>query len=133
MNYSYLINIPVKIKFILVVFIIQIIFILILILFFPVYRVYSTYFYVDQDLIYIKLPINNPDIIEKMEYGIINEKKYNLIVKNISPVMVNKETMENYQLVALESPKEFFNDEIIKIDIYYDRQKVWRKIKQWLF
>lgn len=133
MNYSYLINLPVKTNFVLVGFIVQIILIFLLILFFPVYRVYSTYFYVDQTLIYIKLPINYPDIIEKMEYGIINEQKYSLPIKNVSPVMVNKETMESYQLVALESPKTFFNDEIIKIDIYYDKQKVWQKLKQWLF
>ena len=133
MNYLDLINI--KYSFKISLFILSIAFIIILgyVLNLNIYESYNTYGYVQDELINIKISIENPDVLTSLKYIKIGSKNYNAEVKEIGEVMFDKENIVNYQMVKLKIDERLNNNEVFKIGIFYNEEKVYKKLKKILF
>lgn len=133
MNYLDLINI--KYSFKISLFILSIAFIIILgyVLNLNIYESYNTYGYVQDELINIKISIENPDVLTSLKYIKIGSKNYNAEVKEISEVMLDKEIIVNYQMAKLKIDERLNNNEVFKIGIFYNEEKVYKKLKKILF
>ena len=133
MNYLDLINI--KYFFKISLFILSIAFIIILgyVLNLNIYESYNTYGYVQDELINIKISIENPDVLTSLKYIKIGSKNYNAEVKEIGEVMLDKENIVNYQMVKLKIDERLNNNEVFKIGIFYNEEKVYKKLKKILF
>lgn len=133
MNYLDLINI--KYSFKISLFILSIVFIIILgyVLNLNIYESYNTYGYVQDELINIKISIENPDVLTSLKYIKIGSKNYNAEVKEIGEVMFDKENIVNYQMVKLKIDERLNNNEVFKISIFYNEEKVYEKLKKILF
>lgn len=133
MNYLDLINI--KYSFKISLFILSIAFIIILgyVLNLNIYESYNTYGYVQDELINIKISIENPDVLTSLKYIKIGSKNYNAEVKEISEVMLDKENIVNYQMAKLKIDERLNNNEVFKIGIFYNEEKVYKKLKKILF
>ncbi len=133
MNYLDLINI--KYSFKISLFILSIAFIIILgyVLNLNIYESYNTYGYVQDELINIKISIENPDVLTSLKYIKIGSKNYNAEVKEIGEVMLDKENIVNYQMAKLKIDERLNNNEVFKIGIFYNEEKVYKKLKKILF
>ena len=133
MNYLDLINI--KYSFKISLFILSIAFIIILGYVFNlnIYESYNTYGYVQDELINIKISIENPDVLTSLKYIKIGSKNYNAEVKEIGEVMLDKENIVNYQMAKLKIDERLNNNEVFKIGIFYNEEKVYEKLKKILF
>lgn len=133
MNYLDLINI--KYSFKISLFILSIAFIIILGYVFNlnIYESYNTYGYVQDELINIKISIENPDVLTSLKYIKIGSKNYNAEVKEIGEVMLDKENIVNYQMAKLKIDERLNNNEVFKIGIFYNEEKVYKKLKKILF
>lgn len=133
MNYLDLINI--KYSFKISLFILSIVFIIILgyVLNLNIYESYNTYGYVQDELINIKISIENPDVLTSLKYIKIGSKNYNAEVKEIGEVMLDKENIVNYQMAKLKIDERLNNNEVFKIGIFYNEEKVYKKLKKILF
>lgn len=111
------------------------IFILILIFLqnYEVSDIYNTYGYYDKGGIKINLPIINSDIINRIEGIKIDNQDYEYQNINISEILLDPNTLMNYQEVTILVNHEFINNQVLKITIYHNKEKIRTKIKKLLF
>ena len=133
MNYLDLINIKYSFKKRLFAMILVFILFTIYILNLNMPMNYSSYGYNEDGLVVVKLPIDNPDIIDNLEYIKIGSKSYKAKVQEISDVILDKENFINYQIVKFKINKRSINNETFRLDIFYNKEKVYKKLKKILF
>ena len=132
LSYAGLLSIPYKRYFFKIIILTLLIVMLGSVLNFSIYNVYETNAFVDEDVIVLKIRPGSNEIIDKKEYILIDNIKYYLDVIDISPVAISKEEQEAYQLVSLKN-NGFKSNSILKIDIYYNKEKIYKKIKNLIF
>ena len=133
MNYLDLINIKYSFKKGLFILVLTLFLLIIYILNLSMYESISTYGYFEEDKIVTKLSIDNPDIINTLKYIKIGSKDYKAEIVDISDVMLDNESFVNYQIVKLKINDRFNNNEAFKFDIFYNEEKVYKKLKKIIF
>ena len=68
-----------------------------------------------------------------MEYIKVDNKKYLGKVINISEVQLDNVSLINYQEVKLETSVDAVDNQIFKVSIFYNKEKVIKKIKKIIF
>lgn len=96
-----------------------------------IYEVYNIYGYIKNHNLVLNIPIEYSDTITNGEYLIINEKKYNYNVSDISEILLNNNI--NYQEITLKLDNNFLENQVLKINIYYAKEKVLKKVKKTVF
>ena len=132
MNYEELLNIPYKPWKLLITMTIIIIICGLIIINIEIYDVYNTYAYYKEGNIVLNIPINYSDTILNGEYFKIDDEKSDLEVLYVSDILINTDTLVNYQEVIVASSKNYPENLIINISIYYNKEKVLDKIKKLL-
>ncbi len=132
LSYAGLLSIPYKRGFLKVIIFMLLIIMLGCVINLSIYNVYETNAFVDGDVIVFKIRPGSNEIIDKKEYILIDNVKYYLDVVDISPVAISKEEQEAYQLVSLKN-NDFRNNSILKINIYYNKEKIYKIIKKFIF
>lgn len=133
MNYLDLINIKYTFKFSLIIFLIFFVLIISYVLNLNIYENFTSYGYVLDDQINLKVLVDNPDILNNLKYIKIGSKDYKAEVKEISEVMLDSENFINYQIVKLKIDERLNDNEVFKVDIFYNEEKVYKKLKKILF
>lgn len=133
MNYLDLINIKYTFKFSLIIFLIFFVLIISYVLNLNIYENFTSYGYVLDDQINLKVLVDNPDILNNLKYIKIGSKDYKVEVKEISEVMLDSENFINYQIVKLKIDERLNDNEVFKVDIFYNEEKVYKKLKKILF
>ena len=133
MNYLDLINIKYSYKRGLFILILIFIIVLVYVLNLNVYESFNTYGYVQDELINIKISIETPDMLTSLKYVKIGNKNYKAEVKEISDIYLDKENIINYQIVKLKIDERLNDNEVFKIGIFYNEEKVYNKLKTILF
>lgn len=133
MNYLDLINIKYTFKISLIIFLIFFVLIISYVLNLNIYENFTSYGYVLDDQINLKVLVDNPDILNNLKYIKIGSKDYKAEVKEISEVMLDSENFINYQIVKLEIDERLNDNEVFKVDIFYNEEKVYKKLKKILF
>ena len=129
MNYEKLLNIPYKsFRVFLIIMAISII-VFISVLNIKVYDVYNTYAIYQNSHLILNIPINYSDTITNAEYFKIDDEKYEFEVLSVSEILVDTNTMINYQEVIISYDKVMPENTIVNVSIYYDQEKVLEKIK----
>ncbi len=85
------------------------------------------------NLLYADIIIDNTDTINKGDYLRIDRQLYKYKITNISDLMVNESNYLNYQQYELYIGGVFKDNEVIKLTIYYNKQRIIHKIWQLLF
>lgn len=132
LSYAGLLSIPYKRGFLKIIIFMLLIIMLGCVINLSIYNVYETNAFVDGDVIVFKIRPGSNEIIDKKEYILIDNVKYYLDVVDISPVAISKEEQEAYQLVSLKN-NDFRNNSILKINIYYNKEKIYKIIKKFIF
>lgn len=132
MNYEELLNIPYKPWKLFITMTIIIIICGLIIINIEIYDVYNTYAYYKEGNIVLNIPINYSDTILNGEYFKIDDEKSDLEVLYVSDILIDTDTLVNYQEVIIASSKNYPKNLIINISIYYNKEKVLDKIKKLL-
>lgn len=132
LSYAGLLSIPYKRYFLKIIVFTLLIIMLGCVINLSIYNVYETNAFVDGDVIVFKIRPGSNEIIDKKEYILIDNVKYYLDVVDISPVAISKEEQEAYQLVSLKN-NDFRNNSILKINVYYNKEKIYKIIKKFIF
>lgn len=132
MNYEELLNVPYKTGKIFIIITIFIIVGILVILNVEIYDVYNTYAYYREGNMVLNIPINYSDTILNGEYFKIDDEKVDLEVLYVSDILINTDTLVNYQEIIVSSAKDYPENLIINISIYYNKEKVLDKIKKLL-
>lgn len=132
MNYEELLNIPYKPWKLFITMTIIIIICGLIIINIEIYDVYNTYAYYKEGNIVLNIPINYSDTILNGEYFKIDDEKSDLEVLYVSDILIDTDTLVNYQEIIIASSKNYPENLIINISIYYNKEKVLDKIKKLL-
>lgn len=133
MSYLDLLNIKYKFKKILILTIIIFIGMCIYILNLEIYDTNITYGYKEKGFIVAKISIDNPDIINSIAYIKVGDKKYKVLVNSVGEISLDKENLINYQDVYLKVDNELRENQVFKLTIMYNKEKVYEKLKKMLF
>ena len=93
-----------------------------------VYDVYNTFGYINNDNLILNIPIEYSDTVVNGEYLMINDKKYNCEILNISEILQSNNI--NYQEVTLKFENQFLENMVLNTNIYHTKEKVFTKIKK---
>mgnify|MGYP004508487383 FL=1 len=133
MNYLDLINIKYSFKIELFILVITFIIIIGYVLNLDIYECYQTYGYIEDELIKVKISIEDPDVLTNLKYIKIGSDNYDAEINEISEVLIDKDNFINYQMVKLKIDEGLNNNEVFKIGIFYNEEKVYKKLKKALF
>lgn len=95
--------------------------------------VYNTYGYILDNELIINIPTNYPDTINNMEYIKVDNKKYLGKVINISEVKLDAASLINYQEVKFATNIDVVDNQVFKVSVFYNKEKVIKKIKKIIF
>lgn len=130
MTYDYLLNMKVKyhLKLILLTFV----FIIVsgFVLTYKVYDIYEIVGISTGDTVVINVPLDYSDTIKNGEYLKINDRKYDYEILDIGGLEYDLELGLNFQSYSLKIEESFKKNEVLKIKIYYDYEKIIKKIKK---
>ncbi len=133
MSYLDLLNIKYKVKLILIFIIVSIISTVIYVLNLELYDTKETYGYIENGLLITRLDVNTPDTINTMKYVVIGSKKYKTTLDKVGTLSVDKDTLTNYQEISLKINSTLRENQVFKIIILYNKEKVIKKVKKLLF
>lgn len=133
MSYLDLLNIKYKVKLILIFIIVSIISTVIYVLNLELYDTKETYGYIENGLLITRLDVNTPDTINTMKYVVIGSKKYKTTLDKVGTLSVDKDTLTNYQEISLKLNSTLRENQVFKIVILYNKEKVIKKVKKLLF
>lgn len=133
MSYLDLLNIKYKVKLILIFIIVSIISTVIYVLNLELYDTKETYGYIENGLLITRLDVNTPDTINTMKYVVIGSKKYKTTLDKVGTFSVDKDTLTNYQEISLKLNSTLRENQVFKIVILYNKEKVIKKVKKLLF
>lgn len=130
MNYLDLINIKYSFKIGLFTLVIVFLILMIYLLNLDMYESFSTYGYAEEGKIVTKINIDTPEILNNVKYIKIGDKNYNLESFEVVDVILDDENFINYNLVKLKISNRLTNNEAFKFDIFYNEEKVYKKLKK---
>jgi hypothetical protein len=133
MNYLDLINIKYSCKKGLFVLTTVFIIVLVYILNLNMYESFNTYGYVQDELLNIKISIQAPDMLTNLKYIKIGSNNYKVEIKEISDMLLDEENFINYQIVKFKIDEKLNDNQVFKIGIFYNEEKVYKKILKMLF
>lgn len=133
MNYLDLINIKYSCKKGLFVLTTVFIIVLVYVLNLNMYESFNTYGYVQDELLNIKISIQTPDMLTNLKYIKIGSNNYKVEIKEISDMLLDEENLINYQMVKLKIDERLNNNQVFEICIFYNEEKVYKKILKLLF
>lgn len=133
MSYLDLLNIKYKVKLGLIFIILFIISTVIYVLNLELYDTKETYGYIENGLLITRLDVNIPDTINTMKYVVIGSKKYKTTLDKVGTFSVDKDTLTNYQEISLKINSTLRENQVFKIIILYNKEKVIKKVKKLLF
>ena len=106
MNYEELLNVPYKTGKIFIIITIFIIVGILVILNVEIYDVYNTYAYYREGNMVLNIPINYSDTILNGKYFKIDDEKVDLEVLYVSDILINTDTLVNYQEIIVASKND---------------------------
>jgi hypothetical protein len=133
MNYLDLINIKYSCKKGLFVLTTVFIIVLVYVLNLNMYESFNTYGYVQDELLNIKISIQTPDMLTNLKYIKIGSNNYKVEIKEISDMLLDEENFINYQIVKMKIDERLNNNQVFEICIFYNEEKVYKKILKLLF
>lgn len=133
MNYLDLINIKYSCKKGLFVLTTVFIIVLVYVLNLNMYESFNTYGYVQDELLNIKISIQTPDMLTNLKYIKIGSNNYKVEIKEISDLLLDEENFINYQIVKMKIDERLNNNQVFEICIFYNEEKVYKKILKLLF
>lgn len=133
MNYLDLINIKYSCKKGLFVLTTVFIIVLVYVLNLNMYESFNTYGYVQDELLNIKISIQIPDMLTNLKYIKIGSNNYKVEIKEISDMLLDEENFINYQIVKMKIDERLNNNQVFEICIFYNEEKVYKKILKLLF
>ena len=68
-----------------------------------------------------------------MKYVVIGSKKYKTTLDKVGTLSVDKDTLTNYQEISLKLNSTLRENQVFKIVILYNKEKVIKKVKKLLF
>ena len=130
-NYYYLLNIKYRSFFLIFIVIIFTIILLIISIKKDCYDEVSLYGVVNDNNILVNVLTNNSDAVQKASFIKIDNKMYNFNIINISDIKVLDNV--NYQIYTINVKEKYINNEVVKITFYSNKQKIIRKIVDFIF
>lgn len=133
MTYLDLLNIKYKKRGFLLFLTILLIVLVIYILNIKIYDTYNALGYFQNKKLITKVNVLDPDTINDIKYVVINNKKYKAKVSEVGKVELDEDSMITYQSVVIECRVNLYENQVVKIVILSNKEKVYKKLKKMLF
>lgn len=130
MSYLDLLNIKYKFRLFIIFIAIFLISLVIYILNLKMYDEIETYGYVLDKQIITRLNIDTPDMINNISYVVIGSKRYKTTIDKVGEFSIDKDNLVNYQDVYLQVESNLKENQVFKMKVLYDEEKVWEKLKK---
>lgn len=130
MSYLDLLNIKYKFRLFIIFIAIFLISLLIYILNLKMYDEIETYGYVLDKQIITRLNIDTPDMINNIRYVVIGSKRYKSTIDKVGEFSIDKDNLVNYQDVYLQVESNLKENQVFKMKVLYNEEKVWEKLKK---
>lgn len=130
MSYLDLLNIKYKFRLFIIFIAIFLISLLIYILNLKMYDEIETYGYVLDKQIITRLNIDTPGMINNIRYVVIGSKRYKTTIDKVGEFSIDKDNLVNYQDVYLQVESNLKENQVFKMKVLYDEEKVWEKLKK---
>ncbi|MBE6155152.1 MAG: hypothetical protein E7164_00135 [Firmicutes bacterium] len=129
-NYDFLLKIKTSNSILYIV--ILIILLLVFVLMFVIYT-YSSYHTMGiyNDGLIVSVPLKNSDVVIKGNYLMIENRNYEYEVLEISDIQA--ENYINYQDLRININEKFKENQVVEITFYYNKQRLIKKIVQFIF
>lgn len=132
MSYYELLNIRYKINIKVIIVLVIFISLVIWLMNKSVSSVYNTYAYYKDNYLIVNIPIDNPDTINNMEYIKINDNLVKGKVIKVSEEILDSAANIAYQEIYMDIDYSLYDNQVLKVTIYYNNEKVGKKIKRLL-
>ena len=90
----------------------------------------ETYGYVLDKQIITRLNIDTPDMINNIRYIVIGSKRYKTTLDKVGEFSIDKDNLVNYQDVYLQVESNLKENQVFKMKVLYNEEKVWEKLKK---
>lgn len=114
-------------------FIIMIIILIVILLFLFNFQVSNTLKLkgiINNNEIILNLPVKYSDTLIDGKFIKINNTKYLYKITNISPIKIDEQNMINYQTIHLKINEKLYQNQIIDITMFFQKEKLINKIKR---
>lgn len=91
---------------------------------------YETFAYYSKNSLVLKINIENPDTINYLEFIKIGKKLHKATLMDASDVEFDKENLVSYQTLYFKIDEVYEENQVFKIKILYNKEKVYKKIKK---
>jgi len=133
MSYDEVLNIHVKYPFKLLIVGALLTFLIIIGVQFSIYDVYTIVGVSTGDAILLNVPLEYSDTLNHGEYLKIGDNTYSFLILSIGELEFDWDQQVNYQTYSIKVDAKFLKNEVIKMTVYYDKEKIIEKIKKILF
>lgn len=91
---------------------------------------YETFAYYSKNSLVLKINIENPDTINYLEFIKIGKNLHKATLMDASDVEFDKENLVSYQTLYFKIDGIYEENQVFKIKILYNKEKVYKKIKK---
>ncbi len=130
MSYDEVLNIHVKYPFKLLIVGALLTFLIIIGVQFSIYDVYTIVGVSTGDAILLNVPLEYSDTLNHGEYLKIGDNTYSFLILSIGELEFDWDQQVNYQTYSIKVDAKFLENEVIKMTVYYDKEKIIEKIKK---
>jgi len=130
MSYDEVLNIHVKYPFKLLIVGALLTFLIIIGVQFSIYDVYTIVGVSTGDAILLNVPLEYSDTLNHGEYLKIGDNTYSFLILSIGELEFDWDQQVNYQTYSIKVDAKFLKNEVIKMTVYYDKEKIIEKIKK---
>ena len=124
MSYDEVLNIHVKYPFKLLIVGALLTFLIIIGVQFSIYDVYTIVGVSTGDAILLNVPLEYSDTLNHGEYLKIGDNTYSFLILSIGELEFDWDQQVNYQTYSIKVDAKFLKNEVIKMTVYYDKEKI---------
>ena len=93
-----------------------------------IYTIFITKGYYKDNMLYMSIEYNDTSKVNDAVVMSINNDKVKFTINNISEIKLDEYNLINYQDFIIDLDKQYKNNELLDIKMYYNKERVYKKL-----
>ena len=93
-----------------------------------IYTIFITKGYYKDNMLYMSIEYNDTSKVNDAVVMSINNDKVKFTINNISEIKLDEYNLINYQDFIIDLDKQYKNNELLDIKMYYNKERVYEKL-----
>ncbi len=93
-----------------------------------IYTIFITKGYYKDNMLYMSIEYNDTSKVNDAVVMSINNDKVKFTINNISEIKLDEYNLVNYQDYIIDLDKQYKNNELLDIKMYYNKERVYKKL-----